>query len=291
MPKLLVLRGLQASGKTTFAKSLVKDSGNYFRLNRDDLRAMMFDSKWTREREKVVIEVEKALARAILEQGYSVVIDDTGFRDPGWAELAPAILETKTFDTPLEECIRRDALRENPVGRNVITKTAARNGLIEWTKPIVICDIDGTLAQNGKRLEYLKQEKKNWDSYYHLLHEDTPIIPIFKWMAELSKENHIVLVSGRPDTYLEKTLSWFQSIWSPRPLFRETEVPKFPIYQVFFRDRSDRRPDFQVKKDILNLLPREKVWLVADDRPQVLKMWREEKIPWVVAVGGEQEDF
>jgi predicted kinase len=81
LSKLLILKGLQASGKSTFAKDLVKKSGNFFRLNRDDFRAMMFDSKWTKNREKVVIAVEKAAAKAILDSGYSVCVDDTNLKN------------------------------------------------------------------------------------------------------------------------------------------------------------------------------------------------------------------
>jgi len=45
--KLKILRGLPGSGKSTLAKQLVKDSGSSGRINRDDLRAMIFDSVWS----------------------------------------------------------------------------------------------------------------------------------------------------------------------------------------------------------------------------------------------------
>ena len=39
-PKLLVLQGIPASGKSTYARELVKNSGAWVRVNRDDLRNM-----------------------------------------------------------------------------------------------------------------------------------------------------------------------------------------------------------------------------------------------------------
>lgn len=36
------------------------------------------------------------------------------------------VIETQDFKTPLEECIRRDSLRPNPIGAGVITATYNR---------------------------------------------------------------------------------------------------------------------------------------------------------------------
>lgn len=58
--KLTMLRGLPASGKTTAARDLVRTSGNFGRINRDDLRAMLFESVWSGKREDIVVDAEKA---------------------------------------------------------------------------------------------------------------------------------------------------------------------------------------------------------------------------------------
>ena len=39
--KLLLLKGLPASGKTTFAKELVRKDGNWVRVNKDDLWSVL----------------------------------------------------------------------------------------------------------------------------------------------------------------------------------------------------------------------------------------------------------
>ena len=53
---LLILRGIPCSGKSTYAKEIVRNGkGQWKRINRDDLRAMV-DNKWTPEKEKFIIE-------------------------------------------------------------------------------------------------------------------------------------------------------------------------------------------------------------------------------------------
>ena len=299
MSKLLILKGLPASGKSTYAKSLVASSGNTGRVNRDDLREMIFNGKWTRDREKIIIDVEKAIASVLLDHNHSVVVDDTNFKADFWKyfhgretviqEEAPT-LETKTFDTPIEECIRRDSLRANPVGRNVIVKMSARNGLLNWPdKPIVLVDIDGTLAASTGREKFLQGDKKDWKSYYASLGTDVPIVHIFKWVAELSKDHTIVIVSGRGAECSEDTIKWFEKIWEENPLFPELNVPRFPVFQWFFRDAGDRRPDNIIKLEVLKLLPTKPV-LVIDDRPCVVRAWREAGLR-VIPVAGDCPEF
>ena len=53
--KLRMMRGLPGSGKSTLTKQFVKDSGSAGRVNRDDLRSMLFDGVWSGQREKVVV--------------------------------------------------------------------------------------------------------------------------------------------------------------------------------------------------------------------------------------------
>ena len=41
MPKLILCRGIQGSGKTTWAKQYCKEHPNSIRVNRDDIRAII----------------------------------------------------------------------------------------------------------------------------------------------------------------------------------------------------------------------------------------------------------
>ena len=298
MPKLTLLKGLQASGKSTLARKMVKDSGyNSGRINRDDLRAMIFDSKWSRDREKIIIECEQALAKVLLENGRSSIIDDTNFRADFWGNTWPkSATETIFLDTPLEECIRRDKERGEKglpsVGPNVIIKTALRNGLVTFPdKPIVLCDIDGTLTASNGRERFLKTTPKDWDSYFAELHLDSPVIEVFQKVKDLEDSGHlIIIVSGRGAEYEWQTREWFDQVFQDHPLFPELDVPKFNPFLFLFRDKGDRRPDDIVKIEFLKLLPALPV-RILDDRPSVCRAWEAKglNVEWVR--GRDLEEF
>jgi hypothetical protein len=267
---------------------------------------MMFDSKWTKEREKVVIAVEKAAAKAILDSGYSVCIDDTNFKSI-WKDFYTqnfskeageevVIFETKFFDVPLEECIRRDKERGEKglpsVGRNVIERTAMKNGLVDWgDRPIVLVDVDGTISDNNGREKHLHGEKKDWDTYYSLLGNDLPYTHVFREIKSLEDTHTIVLVSGRPDQYLQPTLDWIERVTQPSPLFPELSVPKFRIDYTLFRQSGDKRPDDIIKPEILNFIPKSLVSRVYDDRPSVCRAWEKAGLNVIWVRGKDLEEF
>ena len=83
MTSLHITRGLPGSGKTTFAKAWVDESPTTrTRVNRDDLRDMLFGSRvgLTFEQEQHVTSASHALVRAHLRRGLDVITDDTNLR-------------------------------------------------------------------------------------------------------------------------------------------------------------------------------------------------------------------
>ena len=57
--KVIVLRGLIASGKSTYAKQLVEKLG-WKRVNKDDLRAMVDNSIWSDKNEKEILTARRS---------------------------------------------------------------------------------------------------------------------------------------------------------------------------------------------------------------------------------------
>lgn len=139
MQKLIYTLGLPASGKSTWAKQMVRENSNYKRVNKDDLRAMLDCSKWSKENEKFIVETQNLIIRKALLEGKSVIVDDTNFgsyhplRFKGLVDEVnqirgnnDVILECNMsfLSTPIELCISRDSQRMGVarVGREVIEK-------------------------------------------------------------------------------------------------------------------------------------------------------------------------
>lgn len=76
--KVYWLKGLPACGKSTFAKELVlSGDGHIKRVNKDDLRAMIDCGKWSKECEKMIVNIQFQMIETFLMDGYSVVCDNT----------------------------------------------------------------------------------------------------------------------------------------------------------------------------------------------------------------------
>jgi predicted kinase len=115
-------RGLPASGKTTWAHAQLNSTV----VDSDDIRARM--GGFAPETERLV-QVEKlSQIRRALIQGQTVISSDPNLQPKYESELrrlarrCKATFEVRYFDTPVEECIRRDSLRTRKVGADVIRR-------------------------------------------------------------------------------------------------------------------------------------------------------------------------
>lgn len=269
MPKIILTRGLPASGKTTWSKELVANSnGKIIRISKDDLRLMFCE---TRKREGQVIELRNILTLKYLSDGKDVIWEDTNLNPiheliaKEIASEFEATVEIKNFDTSLEECIVRDNKRLNGVGSKVITQMynqylrppARQYTPQDNTINTVIVDLDGTVAiMNGRGpFEWLK------------VGEDLPSNPIIELVLKLKADGlNIVFVSGRSQVCRELTLGWLKM------------YIKLDEYTLYMRKEKDMRPDTIVKKEILDndLNSKFNIKYVLDDRNSVVQMWRDE---------------
>ena len=114
---LTILRGIPASGKSTYAKQLVKEDSEVLRVNKDDIRAM-FSQQYSHELEMDVRGEEQDIVESLIIKGYDVVVDDTNLqqrdidRFKDLAELHNYTMKLVTFGTAMELCIARNNLRE-----------------------------------------------------------------------------------------------------------------------------------------------------------------------------------
>lgn len=137
MAKIILCRGIQGSGKTTWAKQWVlEDPEHRVRFNNDDIRNML-GKYWVPSREHLVSDIKKDFMVSAMEFGYDIVVDNMNFNpkeieyyenlvDSTLGYMNCYSLEYKDFFIPLEVCIERDSKRENPIGEEVIRKTYER---------------------------------------------------------------------------------------------------------------------------------------------------------------------
>ena len=137
MAKIVLCRGIQGSGKTTWAKQWVlEDPEHRVRFNNDDIRNML-GKYWVISREHLVSDIKKDFMVSAMEFGYDIVVDNMNFNpkeieyyenlvDSTLGYMNCYSLEYKDFFIPLEVCIERDSKRENPIGEEVIRKTYER---------------------------------------------------------------------------------------------------------------------------------------------------------------------
>lgn len=268
MKKVLILQGLPASGKSHFAKNiLLKEPGRWVRTNKDLLREMCHAAYWTKSNEKFIIQLRDEIILRALEAGKHVIVDDTNFGHhiEHIKQLVKGKAQAEVNDSfaqvPVEECIKRDLLRPNSVGKDVIMKMYNQY-LRPPEQPLpynpdlpdaIMVDMDGTLAILGDRSPY---DVSRCD----LDLPNQPVVDtVLKWQANTT----IIIVSGRTDDGQEKTATWLK---------------KYGIdyRHLYMRKTKDMRKDAILKQEIYNDLIRDKynILFILDDRQQVVDMWR-----------------
>lgn len=273
MLKVILLRGLPASGKSTFAKDLVSKDNSYVRVNKDDIRSMI-SLPWSKESEKLVIDIRDESIKSALARGKNVIVDDTNFH-PKHIERVIEIanelsvkFEIKDFDTPIWTCLERDDLRSNPVGAKVIwgmyrsyiapkineERIKIAEKALNSKRKAILCDIDGTIAHfNGREpFDYSKVKED---------HCDTVVKDI---VQKYAKDGfNVIIVSGREDSCRKDTEEW---------LLRNN----IPYNILLMRKAGDSRSDDIVKAEIYRngIESGYDVFMVLDDRNRVVNTWR-----------------
>lgn len=280
--KLIMCKGLPGSGKSTWAKQQVSlDSVKaktaaeltVARVNKDDIRKRM-GQPWSQKLEQEVVRERDALIHRAFNNGYTLVIsDDTNFasrHERKLREIATfygAEFEIKDFtDVPLEECIRRDAAREEPVGEAVIRRMHEQyiGPMLEpyvadeRLPSAIICDLDGTLAL------YTKEERGHYD--HHLAASDKVNVAVRKVISVFAYQQActIIYLTGRDNRYTQQTSDFLRLNGCPNGM-------------LLMREHPDNRRDTVYKLEMFNKHVRGKynVLFCLEDRDRVVKLWRD----------------
>lgn len=123
------------------------------------------------------------------------------------------------------------------------------------TDSIIIVDIDGTVALKGERSPY------DWDR----VNEDLPNIPVVVTVRSLYHEGYdVIFTSGRKEYARKGTEDWLKKYLDINYL------------GLFMRPNDCGHRDAVLKRAIYEteIKGKYKVFLVLDDRQQVVNMWR-----------------
>ena len=281
--KLIFISGLPGSGKSTYCRDLIeKNPGKYKQICKDDMRNLFDCGHWTKGNEKFINKMEEIIILEALRDGYILLWNNTHLdpkhydRAVRLAEEANVELETKFFDTPLAECIKRDSLRPNPVGSRVITDMFNRYlkeepETVEYNDELedaILVDIDGTIAIKGDRNIYDYTDVK-----VDTVNE--PVKLILDSLYEFYPHLQVIFCSGRDDSCMDDTLEWLDENFIKHDY-------------LFMRKTGDKRKDAIIKKEIYDEHIKDKfnVLFSLDDRGQVVDLWRSLGIPCLQVADG-----
>ncbi len=282
--EVILMVGLPASGKTTWAEDFLRKHPDYVRIGRDSFRYMLRNQgKCEVKIESMINElVEHAVLKA-LKYKCSVILDNTHLKASHINEIIRLVeysanIRFQVFDIPAKVCIERDRQRDKSVGEEVIKQMDEDWQILrdsfpfqdlkrkpEWKRPrieyvfqhelptCVIFDIDGTLAHMKNRGPF-DWDKVDRDDVIELVAEQTKF--------HRSAGRKIVLVSGRDEECKNLTEDWCR--------FYGIEFD-----ELHMRPKGSWEKDTVVKKRIYreNLSEKYNVLCVYDDRLSVLDMW------------------
>ena len=288
MKKLILTRGIQGSGKSTWARQWVEEDPEHrIRINWDDLRNM-FGVYWIPSREPLLADITLRAVEEAMSRGYDIVIDNMNLNSTTvkyWEGVVETNnntnavshfmyeIEFKDFFIPLEECIRRDAMRPNPIGEKVIRETWKRykhfiqtteverhvDNMRRYTgKPkCIVIDMDSTMCFNVTKRPWFGEGAAEG------MINDVPNTGVCEMIRQLQDYYDIVVATGRDTSQEEVTKQW---------LAKQGINPD----EFYFRTNGDFRKGVVVKKEqIEKILETYDIVSIFEDCEPIVQMYRE----------------
>ena len=282
--KILVLQGVPASGKSTFARSLVLKDKSYVIVSRDAIREARGEY-WIPEHEDYISDIEEFEIRSAIKHNLNPIIDATNLNPKTiakWKNLAEELnvnIEFKMFEIDFATALERDGKRERSVGKKVLerffrdyfpnqlkayyTDDRLKEPFYSYNdekEDCIIVDLDGTVCLHNGRSPYDLTR----------ISEDIPNYPLVRFLQELICNKHIIFLSGREgtDQCKQDTINWLtENICSSDFGYK---------WELLMRDKNNFEPDEIIKERIFHkeIEPKYSVLAIFDDRDKVVKMWR-----------------
>jgi hypothetical protein len=144
-------------------------------------------------------------------------------------------------------------------------------------KPIILVDLDGTLADCSHRIHHILKKPKDWKALFSACIDDLPISHMLNLLSVIDREEvEIWITSGRSDECRIQTEGWLTNFGV--------------VYdRLIMRKAGDFTDDEILKPSWLSdgTIPRERVLLALDDRNRVVKAWRDAGVPCLQVAEGD----
>jgi len=283
--KVIILIGLPASGKTTWAKEYQKKHENFVRVSRDDFRFMLKNSPVTEPKiEDLINKLVETTILHSLRKRENVIVDNSHLKVSKIQHIISLVeyiadIEFMLFDLSPAKCIINDLSRDKKVGSEVILNLVEDFKILKDVFPLqnlkkkplhlkptilpnfysslrhaVIFDIDGTLA-------LLKRGQYEFEKLHH--DEENPIISE-QLRFHKSKNRKIIIVTGRDESIRKETEDWLY-------------LYGIEFDFLFMRPKDDFRKDAIIKREIYEneIKDRFNILCVYDDRLEVVEAWND----------------
>lgn len=246
----------------------------------------MLGKYWVTSRENLVSSIKKNMAEEAINRGYDIVVDNMNLNPKEilfWKDMVKMAnmdpdgyqyeIEFKDFFIPLEECIRRDAMRPNPIGEKVIRETWKRyKHFIQTTeverhvdkmrrytgKPkCIVIDMDSTMCFNVTKRPWFGEGAAEG------MIDDVPNTGVCEMIRQLQDYYDIIVATGRDTSQEEVTKQW---------LAKQGIRPD----DFYFRTNGDFRKSVVVKKEqIEKILETYDIVSIFEDCEPIVQMYRE----------------
>jgi len=130
-----------------------------------------------------------------------------------------------------------------------------------------IFDVDGTLANVDPYLHLVRGSNRDYEAFHEASIGALPNIEVLQMLNNAVSDRHAILVvTSRKEKYRGLTSMWMS-------------INNIRSHALFMRSDEDNRPDYEVKKDILDKI--NKHWTIlhaVDDNPNVIRLWEDNGI-------------
>ena len=143
----------------------------------------------------------------------------------------------------------------------------------------IIVDLDSTLFDDRHRLHYIDQTIPKYDAYHYCMKLDEVNEPVKEFIEYQNRLGvKVIIVTARPETFRDDTIDQL----------RKHDIKCDLIYM---RKRGDIRGSVFVKKDYIEeLLPHFEIKCALEDKPEVIGLFQELKIPVLKIFMGDKDE-